>query len=85
MVSKPKKAGRGSARKKNRGGRPPVADEDKRNTLVRVLVTATELEELKMAAAYASTTMSTWVRGVALERARVLIAEKEAARERREQ
>ncbi len=82
MVSKPKKAGRGSTRKKNRGGRPPVAAEDRRDTLVRVLVTAAELEELKRAAAYASTTMSTWVRGVAIERARVLSAEKEAAQDR---
>jgi len=82
MVSKPKKPSRGGARKKNRGGRPLVAAEDRRDTLVRVLVTAAELEELKRAAAYASTTMSTWVRGVALERARVLIAEKEAARDR---
>ena len=60
-------------------------DADKRESLIRVLTTAAELAELKAAARYAGSTMSTWVRGVALERARVLTAEKEAARERREQ
>lgn len=70
---------------KNPGGRPPLNDEDKRDELVRVLVTSGELEELKAAAKYAAQPMSAWVRGVALERARALVAEKEAARERREQ
>lgn len=79
MASKPKRPA-----KKNRGGRPPVSAEDRRDTLVRVLTTAAELEELKEAAAYVGMTMSTWVRFVVLERARVVIAEKEAARDRGE-
>jgi hypothetical protein len=84
MVSKPKR-GRGSgAGKKNRGGRPPVADADRRDTLVRVLTTAAEHEELQKASAYVGMTLSTWVRFVALERARTLTAEKEAARDRDE-
>lgn len=87
MVSKRKRGKRPVAGKteKNLGGRPEVRPEDRRDSLVRVLTTAGELEELKVAAKYAGMTMSTWVRFVALERARALIAEKEAARERREQ
>jgi len=91
MVSRPKKRAPRLRKKtkgagKNLGGRPPYLDEaDKRESLVRVLTTAAELEELKVAAKYADTSLSSWVRGVALERARVLIAEKEAARDRREQ
>lgn len=72
--------------KKNLGGRPPYLDDaDKRESLVRVLTTASELEELKIAAKHADKSLSSWVREVALERARALAAEKEAARERHEQ
>ena len=71
---------------KNLGGRPPYLDDaDKRESLVRVLTTASELEELKVAAKHADKSLSSWVREVALERARALAAEKEAAQERREQ
>ena len=55
---------------KNRGGRPPVADADRRDTLVRVLTTASEHEELQRAAAYVGMSVSTWLRFVALERDR---------------
>lgn len=51
-------------------GRPAMADEDKRDTLVRVLCTAAEHEELQQAAAAAALSVSAWVRSVALERAR---------------
>jgi hypothetical protein len=83
MVTKPKRGRR--AAEKNRGGRPPVADEDRRDALVRVLTTASELKELQDAAAYVGMSVSTWVRFIALERARALAAEKEAARKRDEQ
>jgi hypothetical protein len=81
MVSKPKR-GRKAAVGKNRGGRPPMADEDRRDTLVRVLTTASEYEELQRGAAYVGMSVSTWMRFVCLERARTLAAEKEAARDR---
>ena len=51
-------------------GRPPVADADRRDTLVRVLTTKSEHEELQRAADAASMSVSTWMRSVALERAR---------------
>ena len=51
-------------------GRPPVADADRRATLVRVLTTKAEHEELQRAAEAASMSVSTWVRSVALEKAR---------------
>lgn len=76
MVSKPKK--------RQPGGRPKVADADRRDTLVRVLTTAAEHEELQAAAAYVGMSVSTWLRFIALERARVLAAEKEAAQDRDE-
>ena len=57
-------------KKKPRIGRPPVADEDRRATLVRVLTTAGEHGELQRAAQGASMSVSTWVRAVALEKAR---------------
>ena len=53
-----------------RTGRPPVAEADRRDTLVRVLTTKDEHEELQQAAASVSMSVSTWVRSVALERAR---------------
>jgi hypothetical protein len=58
-------------------GRPPVADEDRREKHVRVLTTEAEHGELQRAAADASMSVSTWVRSVALERARAMAAEKE--------
>lgn len=87
MVSRPKKRKRKTkAAGKNLGGRPPYLDDaDKRESLVRVLTTASELEELKTAAKNAEKSLSSWVRDVALERARALSAEKEAEREQREQ
>ena len=57
-------------------GRPPVADADRRETLVRVLTTEAEHGELQQAAASVSMSVSTWVRSVALERARARAAEK---------
>lgn len=57
-------------------GRPPVADADRRETLVRVLTTEAEHGELQRAAADASMSVSTWVRAVSLERARALATEK---------
>lgn len=53
-----------------RTGRPPVAEADRRDTLVRVLTTEDEHQELQQAAASVSMSVSTWVRSVALERAR---------------
>ncbi len=61
MIEPPKKPGI---------GRPPVADADKRKKLVKVLTTEAELAELQHAADVASMTLSTWVRSVALEKAR---------------
>jgi hypothetical protein len=58
------------AKPKPRMGRPPVADADRRDTLVRVLVTEAEHEELRLAADAAGLGVSTWMRSVALERAR---------------
>ena len=57
-------------------GRPPLADADRRETLVRVLTTASEYDELRRAAADVSLTVSTWMRAVSLERARQIAAEK---------
>lgn len=51
-------------------GRPPIAAEDRRETLVKVLVTESENEELRQAAGEAGLTVSTWVRLAALEKAR---------------
>lgn len=51
-------------------GRPPIAAEDRRETLVKVLVTESENEELRQAASEAGLTVSTWVRLAALEKAR---------------
>ena len=51
-------------------GRPPVADADRRETLIRVLTTEAELAGLTAAAAAAGLGVSTWMRSVALERAR---------------
>jgi len=58
------------SKQKARIGRPPVAAEDRRDVLVRVLVTAAEQEELQQAAGQAGASVSTWVRMAALEKAR---------------
>jgi hypothetical protein len=63
-----------------RTGRPPVAEADRRDTLVRVLTTEDEHQELQQAAASVSMSVSTWVRSVALERARQM-----AKKQRQEQ
>ena len=68
-----------SKRKKGKGGRPPVSDAERRDILIRVLVNETEQAELQHAAAVASMPISTWVRSVALERARVIAAERAKA------
>lgn len=64
MISKPKKKG------KPRIGRPPLASEDRRDNLVRVLTTDAEHDELRQAAETAGASVSTWVRMTALEKAR---------------
>ena len=57
-------------REKPKIGRPPVAEENRRATLVRVLTTEAQHEELQRAAAAGSMSVSTWVRAAALEKAR---------------
>ena len=84
MIPKPKKGKAADSRQKNRGGRPPVKDADRRDTVVRVLTTASEYETLQRAAAHVSMSVSTWMRSIAIERAHVLAAEIEAARVRAE-
>ena len=56
-------------------GRPPVAEEARRSTLVRVLVSESEHHELKIAAESAAMSVSTWVRAAALEKARKVSAQ----------
>jgi len=51
-------------------GRPPVAESDRRTKIIKVLTTEAELAELQQAASVASMTVSTWMRAVALEKAR---------------
>lgn len=51
-------------------GRPPIPTEDRRTVQVKVLTTEAEHEELQQAADAASMSVSTWIRSVALERAR---------------
>lgn len=58
-------------------GRPPVADADRRAKLVRVLTTEAEHLELQQVADAACMGVSTWVRSVALERARELTSKKD--------
>ena len=58
------------AKPKPKTGRPPIAEEDRRTTLVKVLVTKAEDDELRQAAGAAGLTASTWVRLAALEKAR---------------
>jgi uncharacterized protein (DUF1778 family) len=51
-------------------GRPPVADEARRTTHIKVLTTEAERAELEQAAEAAGSGVSTWVRMAALEKAR---------------
>lgn len=62
-------------------GRPPVAAADRRATIVRVLTTKAEHEELQQAADDSAMSVSTWLRSVALERARVLAQDKAKAKQ----
>lgn len=55
---------------KPRIGRPPVAEELRRDKVVKVLVTAAELDELQQAAAATRSTVSSYVSAAALEKAR---------------
>ena len=61
-------------------GRPVVDDADRRDTLVRVLTTKAEHKELQEAAASVKMSISAWLRALALERARAMVAKKRAAR-----
>jgi hypothetical protein len=71
-------------RPRPRIGRPPVAAADRHGKDVRVLTTYAEYEELKRAAASVSMSVSTWMRSVALERARQM-AKKARQEERQEE
>jgi uncharacterized protein (DUF1778 family) len=51
-------------------GRPPIAKEKLRSDHIKVLVTDAERAELDKAAEAAGKAVSTWVREVALEKAR---------------
>ena len=80
-MGKPRKrAGRiapaAAADPRKRVGRPAVAAADRRETIVRVLTTEAEHAELQQAAASVAMSVSTWMRVIALERARALVAEK---------
>lgn len=68
MISKVKK--KAAEPPKARIGRPPVAEEARRDTMVRVLVNQGEHAELQRAAEAAAMSLSAWIRVVALERAR---------------
>ena len=58
------------AKKTGRMGRPSVASKDRRETLIKSLVTVAEDKELQEAADKAGLSMSTWLRTVALRAAR---------------
>lgn len=51
-------------------GRPRMADSERRDVLVKVLTSEAEFKELEHAADAMGLGVSTWVRAVALERAR---------------
>jgi hypothetical protein len=55
-------------------GRPTVAAADRRDKLVRVLTTKAEHAELQKAARSVAMSASAWVRSLALERARAMVA-----------
>jgi hypothetical protein len=61
---------------KNQGGRPVLPDEVRRERLLRLLCTDAEYVELQEAASYVSMPVSTWVRSIALEKARAIALEK---------
>lgn len=69
VTKKPERA-RLSDQKKPRMGRPPIAAEDRRTNLTKVLTTDAEQEDLQRAADVAGLPVSTWVRVAALEKAR---------------
>jgi hypothetical protein len=75
MKTRQKKGTNDTARKRA-GGRPVLADADRRDTLVRVLCTEGEAAELQQAASAVAMPVSVWVRSVALERARANALEK---------
>jgi len=58
------------SKKKPRIGRPPIAADARRTTHIKVLATEAERAELEQAAEAAGLGVSTWVRVVALEKAR---------------
>ncbi len=79
MVSKPKKRQRPGVVSKESGriGRPAIEDPAaKRDVPIHVLTTKSEKDELQRAADDAEMGISTWIRRVALERARANAAEK---------
>lgn len=51
-------------------GRPPIAEEKRRSDHIKVLLTEAERSELEQAAEEVGKGVSTWVRDVALEKAR---------------
>lgn len=57
-------------------GRPKLVGVPRRDVPIHVLTTKGEREELQHAADDASMSVSTWMRSVSLERARVLAAER---------
>ena len=59
-----------SAEGKPRMGRPPIAEEKRRSDHIKVMITETERADLEQAAEAAGKGVSTWVREVALEKAR---------------
>jgi hypothetical protein len=54
--------------KKPLTGRPPIAPEDRRKALIKVLATKAEHEEFRQLADAAHMTVSSWVRIAALEK-----------------
>lgn len=64
-------------------GRPPVAESDRRTKIIKVLATEAELAELQQAASMASMTVSTWMRAVALEKARHAFTHSDGSAKRR--
>lgn len=52
-----------------RTGRPPIAAEDRRDRVIKVLASEAEFAELQRAATAARRSVSMWVREAALEKA----------------
>lgn len=59
-----------STEDKPRMGRPPIAEEKRRSDHIKVMITEAEPADLERAAEAAGKGVSTWVRDVALEKAR---------------